>query len=243
MDTDHSWPDALPGEIPIFPLAGALLLPGGRLPLNIFEPRYLAMTEDALARGRLLGMVLPDPAGPRPGGRSTIYRIGCLGRIASFSETPDGRYMITLLGLSRFRVVSELPDSPRGYRRVRVDHTPFAADREETPEGAVDRAALLAALRPYFPGAPHRGGLALDRGHPARGAGDHPLHDLPLRRAGAAGAAGGGGPAGAGVDAGGAAADGQRRPYRGHGPSELGPSRPELPRLRAAPVRRPGRHS
>lgn len=150
MDTDHSWPDALPGEIPIFPLAGALLLPGGRLPLNIFEPRYLAMTEDALARGRLLGMVLPDPAGPRPGGRSTIYRIGCLGRIASFSETPDGRYMITLLGLSRFRVVSELPDSPRGYRRVRADHTPFAADREETPEGAVDRAALLAALRPYF---------------------------------------------------------------------------------------------
>ncbi|PHK92962.1 peptidase S16 [Pseudoroseomonas rhizosphaerae] len=154
MDSAHSRPvpppGELPDEIPVFPLAGALLLPGGRLPLNIFEPRYLAMVEDALGHGRLIGMVLPDPARPRPQGRSTIYRAGCLGRIASFSETGDGRYLITLLGTSRFRVLEELPDSPRGYRRVRADHGAFPADRQPAPEDAVDREALLAALRPYF---------------------------------------------------------------------------------------------
>lgn len=150
MDTDHPRPEAPPEEIPIFPLAGALLLPGGRLPLNIFEPRYLAMVDDALGRGRLLGMVLPDPARPRPQGRSTIYRAGCLGRIASFSETGDGRYLITLLGTHRFRVLEELPDSPRGYRRVRADHAAFPADARPVSDAAVEREALLAALRPYF---------------------------------------------------------------------------------------------
>lgn len=154
MDTSHSrsrtLPEDLPADIPVFPLAGALLLPGGRLPLNIFEPRYLAMVEDALGRGRLIGMVLPDPAKPRPQGRSTIYRVGCLGRIASFSETGDGRYLITLLGTHRFRVLEELPDSPRGYRRVRADHAAFSADWHPAPAAAVDRVALLAALRPYF---------------------------------------------------------------------------------------------
>jgi Lon protease-like protein len=142
-------PARLPAEIPIFPLQDALLLPGGRLPLNIFEPRYLAMVEDALAAGRLLGMVLPDPAFPRVAGRSTIYRTGCLGRIASFSETGDGRYLITLLGLLRFDVARELPDHPAGYRRVRADVSPFLADLEPPP-GDVDGAALLAALWPYF---------------------------------------------------------------------------------------------
>lgn len=143
----------LPVEIPIFPLQGALLLPGGRLPLNIFEPRYLAMVEDALGAGRLLGMVLPDPAHPRAEGRSTIYRTGCLGRIASFSETDDGRYLITLLGLLRYRVVEELPDHPRGYRRVRADFAPFLPDLDPAPgepDAPDHRPALLAALRPYF---------------------------------------------------------------------------------------------
>jgi Lon protease-like protein len=139
----------LPTEIAIFPLQGALLLPGGRLPLNIFEPRYLAMVEDALGAGRLLGMVLPDPAFPRIGGRSTIYRTGCLGRIASFSETEDGRYLITLLGLLRYDVREELPDHPAGYRRVRADFTPYLDDADPMRDG-VDRAALLAALWPYF---------------------------------------------------------------------------------------------
>jgi Lon protease-like protein len=142
-----------PAEIPVFPLQSALLLPGGRLPLNIFEPRYLAMVDDALGAGRLLGMVLPDPAYPRVEGHSTIYRTGCLGRIASFSETDDGRYLITLLGLLRYRVVGELPDHPRGYRRVQADFAPFLADLDPPSNEAEPqdhRAALLSALRPYF---------------------------------------------------------------------------------------------
>jgi Lon protease-like protein len=140
---------ALPTTFAIFPLAGALLLPGGRLPLNIFEPRYRAMVEHALGRGRMFGMVLPDPGLPKPAGRSGIYRTGCLGRIASFSETGDGRYLITLLGLQRFDVLEELPDHEAGYRRVHADLAPYDADAQpDTAE--VDRDALLAALWPYF---------------------------------------------------------------------------------------------
>lgn len=150
MDPFLTRPDDLPAEFPVFPLTGALLLPGGRLPLNIFEPRYLAMVEDALGQGRMFGMALPDTAFPRVAGRSTIYRVACLGRIASFAETEDGRYLITMRGLQRFRVVEELPDSPRGYRRVRADHSPYHADLAEAPAAEVDRVALLASLRPYF---------------------------------------------------------------------------------------------
>jgi Lon protease-like protein len=138
-----------PAEIPIFPLQGALLLPGGRLPLNIFEPRYIAMVDHALGAGRVLGMVLPDPAVPRIEGRSTIYRTGCLGRIASFSETGDGRYLVTLLGLLRYNVVRELPDDPGGFRRAQADFVPYEADLEPS-EAEVDRDTLLKALWPYF---------------------------------------------------------------------------------------------
>ncbi len=141
---------ALPSRFAIFPLAGALLLPGGRLPLNIFEPRYKAMVEHALGSGRLIGMVLPDPGLPRPGGRSGLYRTGCLGRIASFAETGDGRYLITLLGLWRFDVLEELPDHEAGYRCVHADIAPYFATDERPDTAAVDRDALLAALWPYF---------------------------------------------------------------------------------------------
>ena len=141
---------ALPERFAIFPLSGALLLPGGRLPLNIFEPRYKAMVEHALGSGRVMGMVLPDPALPRPGGRSGIYRTGCLGRIASFAETGDGRYLITLLGLWRFDVLRELPDDTAGYRRVQADITPYFAIDERRDADEVDRDALLDALWPYF---------------------------------------------------------------------------------------------
>lgn len=143
-------PDDLPDCFPVFPLSGALLLPRGRLPLNIFEPRYLAMTEDALGAGRLIGMIQPDPR--RPIGRSGpgLYRVGCLGRIAAFSETEDGRYLITLLGITRFAVVEELP-MQHGYRRVRAALAHYAADRAPPPaEPCCDRAALLATLRDYF---------------------------------------------------------------------------------------------
>src|ERR1700756_4926005 len=105
----------LPSVLPIFPLAGVLLLPRGRLPLNIFEPRYLAMTRDALAGERMIGMV--QPTDPRVVGENPpVYPTGCAGRITSFSETDDGRFLITLTGVSRFRIREELP-LLEGYRR------------------------------------------------------------------------------------------------------------------------------
>ncbi len=139
----------LPEHFPVFPLAGALLLPGGRLPLNIFEPRYLAMTDDALAGGRVFGMIQPDPQVPRGTHGPGLYRVGCLGRLSAFSETEDGRYLITLTGVVRFAVAEELLPS-RGYRRVRADLAGFAGDLGATAPPAFDRAALLADLRGYF---------------------------------------------------------------------------------------------
>ena len=140
----------LPDCLPVFPLAGALLLPGGRLPLNIFEPRYLALVEDALAAGRRFGMIQPDehrPAGPHG---PALYSVGCLGRLCSFSETDDGRFLVTLAGVARFAVAQELPPC-RGYRRVRADFSRFAADlAPDQPDPRLDRPALLAALRRYF---------------------------------------------------------------------------------------------
>ncbi|HWT07804.1 MAG TPA: LON peptidase substrate-binding domain-containing protein [Roseomonas sp.] len=141
----------LPEEIAVFPLPGALLLPQGRLPLNIFEPRYLAMTLDSLARGRMFGMVQPDTNLPRGESGSALYRVGCLGRLSSFSETEDGRLLVTLTGLVRFRIAAELPLAPAGYRRVRADYGDFAADLvKDAGAPSYDRAELLAALRPYF---------------------------------------------------------------------------------------------
>jgi hypothetical protein len=150
MPAFHPRLEDLPAEIPIFPLSGALLLPGGRLPLNIFESRYLAMAEDALGAGRMFGMVQGDPALPRIDGDSQVYRVGCLGRLSSFAETEDGRLLITLTGLIRYRVVEEV-EGRRGYRRARVDYAPYAADLAlGGPPPKVDRAALLDALRAYF---------------------------------------------------------------------------------------------
>lgn len=139
----------LPAEIPVFPLAGALLLPRGKLPLNIFEPRYLAMTEDALGAGRMFGMVQPDKARPDGPTGPAIFRVGCLGRIASFTETEDGRYLINLVGVLRFRVAEEL-EMRRGYRRIRADYTPFAEDLAPALPAVLDRAALLPLLRAFF---------------------------------------------------------------------------------------------
>ncbi len=149
MSPFHPLPDQLPPEIAVFPLTGALLLPGGRLPLNIFEPRYLAMVEDSLAHGRMLGMIQGDGSKPRrEDGGSAIFSTGCLGRLSSFAETEDGRMLITLTGVARFHVEEELP-MRRGFRRVRADYAPFLADLE--PETLpVPQAEILAALRPYF---------------------------------------------------------------------------------------------
>ena len=143
-------PDKLPTEFPVFPLGGALLLPQGKLPLNIFEPRYRAMVEDALAAGRVIGMVQPDESRPQTPSGPALYKIGCLGRLSSFSETDDGRYLITLTGMVRFAISVEL-EMQRGYRRVRADLARFWDDLDEKPAATdIDRDALTRALRSYF---------------------------------------------------------------------------------------------
>lgn len=148
MDPFQPAPEQLPDEIAIFPLSGALLLPGGRLPLNIFEPRYLAMTLDSLAQGRLFGMIQGDPSKPRTERGSVTYGVGCLGRISSFAETEDGRLLVTLSGVLRFRVAEEI-EMRRGYRRVQADYGAYLADLDP-PVDPVPHAEILEALRPYF---------------------------------------------------------------------------------------------
>ena len=139
---------ALPTTLPIFPLPGVLLLPHGRLPLRIFEPRYLAMTRDALAGERLIGMVQPnDPV--VSDANPPIYPIGCAGRITSFTETDDGLFLITLTGISRFRIREELP-LLEGYRRVVPEWREFARDLASDDEPNFDRDRLLRGLRAYF---------------------------------------------------------------------------------------------
>ena len=141
--------DGLPEIFPVFPLAGALLLPGGKLPLNVFEPRYLALVEHALGHGRVFGMIQPDRTLPDAPHGPALFRVGCLGRLVSFSETDDGRYLITLRGLIRFRVGEELTMT-HGYRRVLGLLSPYAGDLTPDDEPAFDRPALLTALRHYF---------------------------------------------------------------------------------------------
>src|SRR4051812_39132024 len=123
----------LPRSMPVFPLTGALLVPGGRMPLNIFEPRYLAMTRHALMQpDRLIGMLQPKERGVErkldPGAKPDLERVGCAGRIIAFEETDDGRYQITLSGLIRFKVAEELAPDGGGFRLVRPDFAPFVTD-------------------------------------------------------------------------------------------------------------------
>jgi len=140
---------ALCETLPIFPLPGVLLLPRGQLPLNIFEPRYLAMTRDALAGDRLIGMVQPsDPHAPLSG-NPAVYPTGCAGRITSFSETEDGRFLIALTGLCRFRIKGELP-LEKGYRRIVPQWDEFARDLRSERGPQFDRERLIRGLRAYF---------------------------------------------------------------------------------------------
>jgi len=151
MNMVYHGPGDVAGVIPVFPLAGALLLPRGQIPLNIFETRYLAMVDDALRSGaRLIGMIQPDPAHPGPADRPPLYRIGCVGRITQFAETGDGRYLIQLTGISRFALDQEL-EVTTPYRQCRVTYAPFADDFvARKGEDAVDRAALLTALSAFL---------------------------------------------------------------------------------------------
>jgi len=125
--------EALPDTVPVFPLPGALLLPGGRLPLNIFEPRYLAMIGDAMAGDRLIGLIQPVTGEAREQPR--LFDVGCLGRVINFAETDDGRYVITLKGLVRFHRGGEQP-MVKGYRVVAIETAPYRADYEAEARAA-----------------------------------------------------------------------------------------------------------
>ena len=140
----------LPREVPIFPLSGAVLLPRAHLPLHIFEPRYLALIEDAAAGDGVIGMIQPrQTERQEPEDAPEIYGAGCLGLISESKRNEDGRRLITLLGLCRFDVVSELAPA-RGYRRVAADYARFAGDLDAPGEGAFDRKRLLSGLSAYF---------------------------------------------------------------------------------------------
>jgi len=143
----HPQFESLPQSIPIFPLPGVILLPRAQLPLNIFEPRYLNMTLDALGAGRMIGMIQPDPARPdAPGG---VYRTGCSGRITAFSETEDGRLLIVLTGVCRFDVARELTPL-RGYRRVQPAWSRFAGDLAEGDPSGIPKQELLEAAEGFL---------------------------------------------------------------------------------------------
>jgi len=152
VNQSYHQPGDLAEVIPVFPLAGALLLPRGQMPLNIFEPRYLEMIDDALRlTHRLIGMIQPDTAHPGPEeSRPHLFRVGCVGRITQFAESGDGRYLIQLTGIVRFRVLEELV-VPTPYRQCRVFYNDFIDDfTARKGEAAVDRKSLLQALKQFL---------------------------------------------------------------------------------------------
>jgi Lon protease-like protein len=151
INADYRGPADLPETIPVFPLPGALLLPRGQMPLNIFEPRYLALVDDALRDGhRLIGMIQPDATHSAEGERPKLFRVGCVGRITQFAESGDGRYILELTGVARFRVVKE-HEVATEYRQCEVDFFPYADDfTARKGEEDVDREALLVVLRDFL---------------------------------------------------------------------------------------------
>ena len=140
----------LPEAMPIFPLAGVLLLPFGRLPLNIFEPRYLAMVRHALATDWMIGMVQPRDA-KDSASEPDVYQVACAGRLTKLEETEDGRYLILLTGLCRFDIEGELP-LLSGFRQARAKWSRFAGDLRRPDADAAGRERLLPVLREYFAG-------------------------------------------------------------------------------------------
>ncbi len=151
MNAHYRGPADLPETISVFPLPGALLLPRGQMPLNIFEPRYLAMIDDALRDGhRLIGMIQPDVAQAGLSAKPPLYKIGCVGRITQLAESGDGRYLIELTGIARFRIEQER-DVQTLYRQCRVTYAPFVDDFvARKGESEVDRPALLRALKDFM---------------------------------------------------------------------------------------------
>ena len=152
LNTVYKAPDALPDVIPVFPLPGALLLPRGQMPLNIFEPRYLAMIDDVLrSEHRVIGMIQPDQAHPGPDeSKPHLFNVGCVGKMTQFAESGDGRYLIQLTGIARFRIEAELPVGTP-YRQCRVTYQPFRDDfTARKGEDDVDRKSLLRALTAFL---------------------------------------------------------------------------------------------
>jgi Lon protease-like protein len=149
MNAVYEGAEDCPRAIPLFPLSGALLLPRGQMPLNIFEPRYLSMVDDALRGERVIGIIQPEPETGRQPEVPPLLKVGCLGRITQFAETGDGRCIITLTGISRFRLTDELSVATP-YRQGRASYDEFAADFvARTGEDEVDRKGLLKALRDF----------------------------------------------------------------------------------------------
>lgn len=151
INATYRGPADLPEVIPVFPLTGALLLPRGQMPLNIFEPRYLAMIDDALREGhRLIGMIQPDAAHSSDPERPALFHVGCVGRITQFGETGDGRYLLELTGVSRFKIVEELAVATP-YRQCRVDFFAFVDDfSARRGEDLVNRAEVLRVLADFL---------------------------------------------------------------------------------------------
>lgn len=140
-------PEDLPGVFPIFPLAGALIFPRSTLPLNIFEPRYLNLIDDVLAGQRLMAMIQPMERGMGLG-KPALAGVGCLARITSFTETPDGRYLITLTGINRFSLVREV-ETLAPYRQIAADYSRFRDDLNAPVGADINRIGLSAALSRY----------------------------------------------------------------------------------------------
>jgi len=141
---------AFPRVIPLFPLSGALLLPHGHLPLNVFEPRYLSMVEAALGAGRIIGMVQPQSVSVDPvPDEAPLYSVGCAGRIVSFEETETGHLFIALRGLCRFKIERERT-LEQGFRRAEVDYSAFATDLHEDQGQIPDRPRLIGAVQRFF---------------------------------------------------------------------------------------------
>jgi len=149
MNAVYRGPQDCPEVLPIFPLPGALLLPRGQMPLNIFEPRYVAMIDDAMRSDRLIGMIQPDSEGESGAAPSKLFKVGCAGRITQLAESGDGRYLLTLTGVARFRVIEELSTTTT-YRQVRADFANFENDfTARFGEDDVDRDGVIEALRQF----------------------------------------------------------------------------------------------
>jgi hypothetical protein len=151
INAEYKGPADLPKVIPVFPLPGALLLPRGQMPLNIFEPRYLQMIDDALRDGhRLIGMIQPDVTHSHSNERPALFKVGCVGRITQLAESGDGRYILELTGVARFKVIDE-QTVLTPYRQCRVDFAAFIDDfTARKGEDDVDRPALLKALTQFL---------------------------------------------------------------------------------------------